>query len=213
MFLSPLDLLEQCNRICSRTKKAERSFVRHQSTKIAEKVEKATSHLPGIVTVKGAEFPRHPLTATELHRIRRVLWRLSLYFETCRWPGKSKGCYGIPHELDWLIKAYCEMYKWEIEEFECMYHYLKYHSQLWRVQCTACGLKVLPDEQISNGERCSDVYMDDDTKSLLRTSAAREESKHNSTEAQTESPNCPDFAAGAGFPLVGWSLVEEVLGI
>ena len=88
----------------------------------------------------------HP-SETELHRIRRAIWRLCLYYETfyIRF---------LPEQIDLTNETFVNLQEgffyrltdWELEELECVWCCLNQNPSIyWNQTCPYCHTILLPD--------------------------------------------------------------------
>ena len=132
---------------------AEESLIRVQLPKTADRIRRA-------VDQEFLSWPIHcpregrlekPPSPTELHRIRRALWRLWFYFCEFHHPQRNKNN-PSPRENRHAQESFFRYFTiWELEEIECVYYHLQHQNQsLWRKPCTNCNQQVLAD-MIYNG--------------------------------------------------------------
>lgn len=144
----PTAILEDVVGICHQISEAEDSFIRTTFSRIAGKIRNEKSRDASHDETLQHHPPSDvPVTDTERHRIRRALWRLWLYFEIFHsGPGKKSNGRPVFSNFDTLYTYFQTMTVWELEELDCIYHHIKYQSQLWRKQCHHCAGSFLPDE-------------------------------------------------------------------
>ena len=180
-----LNLLRDAAHLCDDVAQAERSLVETQLGKISKRIKSR------IATDRSYGTHWHPfqrglddrhLSPTELHRIRRALWRLRLYFEafsepclpsmnsdqdrldilrnTAEAPLKAfKRAKGSHHAMKELLKPqqgfFYQMTYWELEEMECAWYHLQHQSpNLWRRPCPHCHENLLPDNLVPHTWKC-----------------------------------------------------------
>lgn len=127
---------------------AEESLIRVQLPKTADRIRR-------LVDRECLSWPIHcpregrlekPPSPTELHRIRRALWRLWFYFRIFHDLQGDKN-YRSPYKnLHAQNSFFHHLTIWELEEIECVYYHLQHQTRsLWRKTCTSCNQQVLPD--------------------------------------------------------------------
>lgn len=139
LVFSPMALLNDCDYILSQIAVAEASAITVQLLPVADKIRAAAVRENRHLSYQPEYLDQQP-SPTELHRIRRVLWRLYLYFEIFHPTDQHE-------ENRYKRNVYFEKLTYrELEELECIYHHSKYQSSLWRTTYPHCRLEVVQDE-------------------------------------------------------------------
>ena len=160
--------------LCESVTRAERSFVRVRLFKIISKLESKLMQDRYYRTARyeSISLDRRPASQAELHRIRRGLWRLHLYYmafympyialdEDCRGPAAMSLAGKLQVNIPALAWDYSRRYLnrqkgffwqmtiWELEEMECIWYHLKQNPSLfWNGICPHCHASFLPDDLI-----------------------------------------------------------------
>lgn len=160
----PRALFEDSANVHRQVAQAEVSLVKVQLPKTADRIRRAVDR-------EDLGWPIHcpregklekPPSPTELHRIRRALWRLWLYFDIFHDPRRNKVYLSHHQNLVAQYSFFSQLTIWELEEIDCVYYHLQHQNQcLWRRQCTICSQQVLPDV-IFNGI-CKECRRDKET--------------------------------------------------
>lgn len=132
-------LLHDRDHILSQIALAEASVISVQLLPIADKIRAAVVREDRHLSFQ-AEYLDQQTSPTEVHRSRRALWRLCLYFEVFRPTDRHE-------ENRYKRDVYFEKLTYrELEELECIYHHSKYQSSLGRATYSHCGLEIVPDK-------------------------------------------------------------------
>lgn len=175
----PMDTLSEAVDICNDITQAEISFVKVRLPKIQARIQSSISSDRFYRTMRhpfSLSFKARRQSPTELHRIRRALWRLRLYFEAYYEPylpskigkedcpavkaqGKPTEALGIwgthfAAKHDYILSQevfFSHLTVWELEELECVSYHLSHQSStLWRRPCPFCRQHLLPHDLIGH---------------------------------------------------------------
>ncbi|KAL9024652.1 MAG: hypothetical protein Q9196_006358 [Gyalolechia fulgens] len=145
---APLKFLLDVAKMSKEVTTIENSLVQAITTKAHERASVAGRQ--GISNVEGTqvkELPVQSLSRMELHRIRRAIWRLRLYFALCH--SKSSSLIQAPFFVRLAVP--------ELEEMDCVYHHLQHQPLfLQRNLCRDCGDRALPDTVVNHLDQCDD---------------------------------------------------------
>ena len=155
-----------------------------------------------------------PPSPTELHRIRRAVWRLLLYSDLFHEPNPKYPIHNRESQSSDASFAFLEtLTAWELEEIECVYYHLREQMKLWTDPQSSCYSPKLADRLLNTFGPIRNVYHshgdpeDCDTAEAKRhitylTGFLRE---FKSYETKTEWPDTQD----ANRPNAGWLYLEE----
>ena len=100
-----------------------------------------------------------PPSPTELHRIRRAVWRLLLYSDLFhepnpKYPIRNKGNQSsdASYTFLWTLTA------WELEEIECVYYHLREQMELWTSPQSSCYSPKLAGRLLNTFGPIRNVY-------------------------------------------------------
>ena len=181
-----MDLLRDAAHLCRDVARAEVSLAEYQLVKISTRIQS------GIAIDRSYGTIWHPFTIglddrhlsrTELHRIRRALWRLRLYFEAFFEPYLPMRRASVQEDTEFVRDAaraqlqsfkkaedsfsakraflkpqsslFLHLTQWELEEMECAWYHLRYQSRhLWSRPCPHCLEDLLPDDLVRHTCEC-----------------------------------------------------------
>lgn len=154
LFDSPMTFLEDCNHICSKVAEAEASFFNFHLPRTSKRIQTAMERDHRSASLASFGDWEQP-SLVEIHRVRRALWRLWLYFEIPNLTRTSKNEASNEDRLDRTLAFFEKLTVWQLEELECVHHHLKYQTQLWRKSCQHCHFSFLPDEILEHMRVCN----------------------------------------------------------
>jgi len=179
-----ITVLEVAVEVCNDVSKAERSFIETQMPIVPARIRRSMAkdrwqqdqRHQNFATSLNESCP----SSTELHRIRRALWRLRLYFEAFYIPYSTsevdtQSCPDVPIEVklakecgpwgsSFMLKQkyietqrvfFTQMTVWELEELECAWYHLCHQARtFWCCRCPHCDRRQLPDDYVGHLREC-----------------------------------------------------------
>lgn len=152
--MQPLQFLSEAARISKDVTRVEESLLRtmlNKANTMIQVAEQAGQQLCGHSRISPSRIPCLP-SRIEIHRIRRALWHLLLFFEHCNRP-----CNRSLRQM--MLFSYVE--PWELEEMDCVYYHLQRRPHLWHQACPHCAAQFLPDhlfQHICTCKRAEEVH-------------------------------------------------------
>ncbi|KAL8720013.1 MAG: hypothetical protein Q9225_003058 [Loekoesia sp. 1 TL-2023] len=144
--MGPLNFLYEVANISKEIMIAEESLIKTMLTRAHDRIEEARLHQIGNLQVFRAQgsYLLSP-TRMEVHRVRRAIWRLWLYFEFFHDPKHM----GLNQRI-----FFNRLAMWELEEMDCAYYHIQHQTNLWRRACPNCCELLIPDALTKHTDGC-----------------------------------------------------------
>lgn len=151
----PMQFLEDYNDICSQIAQAENTFWDYHLSRPISGSQIAEEQQQGQMDSLESEHDAQGPSPAEDYRVSRALCRLWLYFEIFHTLTSLENSRSLGEGLTQRGIFFGRITDWELEEMECVYFHLQYHTDLWRHYCPHCGVDFPPDELPKhNQHRC-----------------------------------------------------------
>ena len=143
-----MNLVRSIVKLCSDVEQAVQSLVRAQIAKISGRIQAdllqdrfyRMMRFPFTIDLKNRR-----LSPTEIHRIRRAMWRLRLYylaFHEVQPPADDGFDEAEMEHIESQRDFFSRMAVWELEKLECARFHFRYQSpSLWLQSCPFCQKK------------------------------------------------------------------------